>query len=36
MITWSAGNHFYQRPLASLDFKAKEEEDKDEEEEGLR
>jgi len=33
LITWSAGNHFYQRPLASLDFKAKEEEDKDKEEE---
>jgi len=31
-ITWSAGNHFYQRPLASLDFKAKKEEDKDKEE----
>ncbi len=30
-ITWSAGNHFYQRPLASLDFRAKE--DKDEEDE---
>ncbi|MCH7823101.1 MAG: PD40 domain-containing protein [Proteobacteria bacterium] len=28
-ITWSAGNHFYQRPLASLDFKEKKEEDKD-------
>ncbi len=31
-ITWSAGNHFYQRPLASLDFKAKNKADKDKEE----
>jgi len=32
MITWSAGNHFYQRPLASVDFKAKKKEDEDEDE----
>jgi len=31
MITWSAGNHFYQRPLASLDFRAKKDEDKESE-----
>jgi len=30
MITWSAGNHFYQRPLTSVDFKAKQKEDEDE------
>lgn len=34
-ITWSAGNHFYQRPLASIDFKAKEDaEEKKEQESG--
>lgn len=33
VITWSAGNHFYQRPLASLDFKSREEEDEDKESE---
>ena len=30
MVTWSAGNHFYQRPLASVDFKAKKKEGKEE------
>jgi Tol biopolymer transport system component len=37
VITWSAGNHFYQRPLASLDFEVKKDDDKDEEpEEGVK
>ncbi|MGI9220543.1 MAG: amidohydrolase family protein [Woeseiaceae bacterium] len=29
-ITWAAGNHFYQRPVASLEFSAEDEEDEEE------
>jgi len=29
VITWSAGKHFYQRPLSSLDFKVKKKEEDD-------
>ncbi len=32
-ITWSAGNHFYQRPLASIDFKPEEDAEEEKEEE---